>query len=322
MRSFRLIAVSLCLCFAALPGLWGQAVSTSQISGVVQDPSGANIPGANVKVTQVTTGLIRATATNTDGAYVLPNLPVGPYQLTVTKDGFNAYQQNGIVLQVSTNPVINVQLKLGSVSETVEVQAGAAMAETQTKAVGQVIDERRIIELPLNGRQATSLIFLAGAATTAPAGDLNTNKNYPTVTISVSGGLPNGMSYLLDGGTHNDPFNNLNLPIPFPDALQEFKVESSALPAPYGQHASAAVNTVTKSGTNQIHGDLFEFVRNYKFNARDYFATQRDSLKRNQFGGVIGGPIVRNKLFYFAGYQGTIERSNPPTTPPFVPTAP
>jgi len=317
----RLIALSLCLTFAAAPSLWGQAVSTSQISGVVQDPSGANIPGANVKVTQVSTGLVRATTTNTDGAYVLPNLPVGPYQLTVTKEGFNAYQQNGIVLQVSTNPVINVELKIGSVSETVEVQAGAAMAETQTTAVGQVIDERRIIELPLNGRQATSLIFLAGAATTAPAGDLNTNKNYPTVTISVSGGLPNGMSYLLDGGTHNDPFNNLNLPIPFPDALQEFKVETSALPARYGQHASAAVNTVTKSGTNQLHGDLFEFVRNYKFNARDYFATQRDSLKRNQYGGTIGGPLVHDKLFYFAGYQGTIERSNPPTTTTFVPTA-
>jgi hypothetical protein len=320
MRSLKIAGLCLFLMLFAATSLWGQAVSTSQISGVVQDPSGANIPGANVKVTQVATGLVRATVTNTDGGYVLPNLPVGPYQLTVSKEGFNAYQQNGIVLQVSTNPVINVELKIGSVSETVEVQAGAAMAETQTSAIGQVIDERRIIELPLNGRQATSLIFLAGAATTAPAGDLNTNKNYPTVTISVSGGLPNGMSYLLDGGTHNDPFNNLNLPIPFPDALQEFKVETSALPARYGQHASAAVNTVTKSGTNQMHGDLFEFVRNYKFNARDYFATQRDSLKRNQYGGTIGGPIMHDKLFYFAGYQGTIERSNPPTTTTFVPT--
>ena len=321
MRISKLAGISLSLLLLVAPVLWGQAVSTSQISGVVQDPTGANIPGANVKVTQVTTGLVRATVTNTDGTYVLPNLPVGPYQLTVSKEGFNAYVQNGIVLQVSTNPVINVELKIGSVSETVEVQAGAAMAETQTTAVGQVIDERKIVELPLNGRQATSLIFLAGAATTAPAGDLNTNKNYPTVTISVSGGLPNGMSYLLDGGTHNDPFNNLNLPIPFPDALQEFKVETSSLPARYGQHASAAVNTVTKSGTNQIHGDLFEFVRNYVFNARDYFATQRDSLKRNQYGGTIGGPLIHDKMFYFAGYQGTIERSNPPTTTTFVPTA-
>src|SRR5258708_22800114 len=108
------------------------------------------------------------------------------------------------------------------------------------------------------------------------------------------------MSSLLDGGTHNDPFNNLTLPIPFPDALQEFKVETSALPARYGQHASAAVNAVTKSGTNAIHGDVFEFMRNYHFNARDYFAASRDSLKRNQFGGVIGGAIINNKLCFFS----------------------
>ena len=124
----------------------------------------------------------------------------------------------------------------------------------------------------------------------------------------------------MDGGTHNDPFNNLNLPTPFPDALQEFKVETSALPARYGHHAASAVNLVTKSGTNQIHGDVFEFIRNYRFNARNFFAPARDSLNRNQFGGTIGAPIVRNKLFLFAGYQGRIEKSNPATTISFVPT--
>jgi hypothetical protein len=316
------IRVHFSFCLFAIFALtaYGQAVSTAQISGTVQDQAGAVIPGAEVKVTQTDTGLSRTTTTGADGVYILPNLPIGPYQLQVSKAGFTTYVQTGIVLQVNTNPVINASLKVGSVSEQVEVSAGAAMVETQTTGIGQVIDQQRVVELPLNGRQATSLIFLAGAATSAPAGDLNTNKNYPTVTISVSGGLPNGMAYLLDGGTHNDPFNNLNLPIPFPDALQEFKVETSALPARYGQHASAAVNAVTKSGTNQVHGDLFEFVRNYHFNARDYFATARDSLKRNQFGGVIGGPVIKNKLFYFGGYQGTIERSNPPTTTTFVPT--
>ena len=136
----------------------------------------------------------------------------------------------------------------------------------------------------------------------------------------MAGGLPNGMTYVMDGATHNDPFNNLNLPIPFPDALQEFKVETSAVPARYGQHAAAAVNAVTKSGTNQLHGSAFEFVRNYIFNARNFFAPTRDSLKRNQFGGVIGGRIIPNKMFFLAGYQGTIVRSNPPTTITFVPS--
>ena len=146
------------------------------------------------------------------------------------------------------------------------------MVETKNTGVGQVIDNQRVMELPLNGRQATELIFLSGLATSAPAGDLNTNKNFPTVTISVAGGQANGITYIMDGGTHNDPFNNLNLPTPFPDALQEFKVETSALPARYGHHAASAVNLVTKSGSNQVHGDAFEFIRDYHFNARNFFA--------------------------------------------------
>ena len=133
--------------------------------------------------------------------------------------------------------------------------------------------------------------------------------------------MDNGLTYLLDGGTHNDPFNSLNLPLPFPDALQEFKVETSAVPAQYGQHSAGAINAVTKSGTNELHGDLFEFVRNGAMNARNTFALKRDSLKRNQYGGVLGGPIVKNKLFFFGGYQATKQRSAPITNFEYVPTA-
>ena len=139
-------------------------------------------------------------------------------------------------------------LAVGAISEQVTVTANTTLVETKNTGVGQVIDNQRVMELPLNGRQATELIFLSGLATSAPAGDLNTNKNFPTVTISVAGGQANGITYIMDGGTHNDPFNNLNLPTPFPDALQEFKVETSALPARYGHHAASAVNLVTKSG--------------------------------------------------------------------------
>ncbi len=299
-----------CLCAAVS----AQAVSTSQISGVVQDSTGLVVPGATVTAIQTATSLTRTTTTGADGNYVLPNLPVGPYRLQVTKEGFSSSVQSGIVLQVDTNPVINITLKVGSVSEQVVVEASAGMVETHQNGVGQVIDQQRVVDLPLNGRQATDLIYLSGGATTAPSGDLNSNKNYPTTTISVGGGLPNAVSFVMDGASNNDPFNNLNLPFPFPDALQEFKVETSAVPARYGQHAAAAVNVVTKTGTNQIHGDVFEFFRNSVFNARDFFATSRDSLKRNQFGGTIGGPIRKDKLFFFAGYQGTVVRSDPPTT--------
>jgi hypothetical protein len=298
---------------------WSQ-VSTSQITGLVQDQSGSSIPTAEVSLTQTATALTRTTLTGPDGSYVFPNLPVGPYKLNVSKNGFKSAVRSGIVLQVDSNPVINITLEVGSVNESVLVEASASMVETHEGGIGQVIDNQRVIELPLNGRQATDLIYLSGGATSAPAGDLNTNKNYPTQTISVGGGLPNAISYLMDGASNNDPFNNLNLPFPFPDALQEFKVETSAIPAQYGQHAAAAVNVVTKSGTNSYHGDLFEFLRNGALNSRDSFAIARDSLKRNQFGGTIGGPLRKDRLFFFLGYQGTYVKSDPPSTTANIPT--
>jgi hypothetical protein len=213
----------------------------------------------------------------------------------------------------------DIVLQVGGVAETVEVQADVAMVETRSTGVGQVIDNQRVLELPLNGRNLTDLIFSIGAAVSTTG--FNGNRNYPTQAISVAGGSGGGIAYLLDGADHNDLHNNLNLPLPFPDAMQEFKVETSAVPARYGHHAAAAVNAVTKSGTNQVHGDGFWFVRNRVFNARNAFAAARDTLKRNQFGGTIGGPIKHNKLFFFGGYQGTTLRSDPQTTFTFVPTA-
>jgi Carboxypeptidase regulatory-like domain len=308
----------LCACGAATAS--AQAVAGSQVSGIVLDSSGGALPGAEVTITKTDTGLMRTTFTGSDGTYGLPNLPVGPYQLKVVLQGFTTYVQDGIVLQVNTNPEINVTLALGAVSEQVLVTADAAMVETHTTGVGQVIDQQRLAEIPLNGRLATELIFLSGLATPAPAGDLNTNKNFPTVTLSVAGGQANAITYIMDGGTHNDPFNNLNLPTPGPDALQEFKVETSALPARYGHHASSAVNLITKSGTNQFHGSAADFVRDYHFNARNFFAPTRDSLRRNQFAGTTGGPLVRNKAFFFGSYQGKIEHTKPVETLSFVPT--
>src|SRR6188472_3934548 len=265
---------------------WAQSVAGSQVSGVVKDSSGGVLPGVEVTIMKTDTGTPRTVYTAADGTYVIPNLPVGPYKLKVVLQGFNTYVQEGIVLQVNTNPTIDVALTVGNVGEQVTVTAASTTVETRSTGVGQVIDNQQVTEIPLNGRQATELIFLSGLATQAPAGDLNTNKNYPTVTISVAGGQANGMTYLMDGGTHNDPFNNLNLPTPFPDALQEFKVETSSLPARYGHHAASAVNIVTKSGTNTFRGNAFEFIRDYHFNAKNHFATTRDSLRRNTFGGV------------------------------------
>ncbi len=308
-RSIRLFVG---LCGIALAA-WTQSASTSQVSGTVQDASGAAIPNAQVKLTQTETSAVRTAVTGADGAYLVPNLPIGPYRMDVSKEGFATYVELGIVLNVNTNPTINATLKIGAVSETVMVEAEALSVETHSTGVGQIIDHQEVAELPLNAREPTQLILLAGVATTqgTVANDLNSNKNFPTITISVAGGNANTISFTLDGGTANDPFNGLNQPLPFPDALQEFKVETSSVGAQTGQHAAASVTIATRSGTNSIHGNFFDYTRNYLFNGRSATALVRDSLKQNQFGGTIGGPIIRNKLFYFLGEQTTIKRSNP-----------
>src|SRR5262245_16282190 len=285
-KMYRLfgVLISILICSAA----WAQ--TTAQMSGTIKDQTGAVLPGAEVTVTQTDTGLTRNAVTDETGSYVLTNLPVGPYKFEAALPGFRTYVQTGIVLQVNSNPAINAVLEVGQITDQVEVQADAALVETRSTGIGQVIDNVRVLEMPLNGRQVTELIYSIGAA--IGGGNQMTNRNYPTESISIAGGLNNGVSYLLDGGTHNDPFNGLNLPLPFPDALQEFRVETSALSAQYGQHSAGAVNVVTKSGTNNFHGSLFEFVRNGKLNARNPFAVKKDSLKRNQYGGTVGGPVV------------------------------
>src|SRR6516164_8427685 len=313
----RTITLSVPCVFLACASALAQ---TSQINGAVRDASGLGIPGAAIKATQTATGIVRSTSSGSDGSYVLPNLPIGPYVLEVAKEGFSRYVQSGIVLQVDTNPTVDISLRVGAVNEQVTVEAVALQVETRTTSIGGVVDNRQITEMPLNGRDAHELVFLAGMASYPGDGSMNSIRNYPTVVVSVAGGNGDGVAYLLDGVIHQDPYNSLSLPLPFPDALQEFKVETSAVPAQYGYHATATVNAVTKSGSNQFHGDLFEYVRNGDLNARDFFALKRDTLKRNQFGGTIGGPIKKDKLFFFGGYQRTSLRSDPVQNTAFVPT--
>lgn len=302
--------------------IWAQAVSTSQIAGTVADSTGLPIAAAQVKATHTDTGAARVTISGTDGAYLLPSLPVGAYSLEVTKEGFSKYVQTGIVLQVATNPTIDVTLKVGSVSEQIQVEANATMVETQSTGVGQVIDSQRVVDLPLVGRQVQDLVVISGAAVLTSTTNTNNRGTYPNIAyFSIAGGTAQGNSYTLDGAFHNDVYSNASLPLPFPDAVQEFKVETSSLPAQYGYHSGGAINAVTKSGTNEWHGTLFEFVRNYKFNGRNFFAPTQDGLKRNQYGGTIGLPIKKNKLFAFAGLQKTATRQTPSSLRTFMPTA-
>ena len=277
------------------------AQATAQISGAVTDASGGVLPGVTVTATQTDTGLTRSVTTDETGSYVLPNLPTGPYRLEAALQGFRTYAQTGIVLRVAATPAINVVLALGNLQETVSVEAAAPLVDVQSAGISHVVDNERILELPLQGRQVTDLIVLAGAA--VQAGNPSARTFPGGVTISVAGGLPIGVGYVLDGASHNSPQSNVNLPMPFPDALQEFRVATSGLTAQNGMHAAASVNAITKSGTNTFHGNAFEFLRDRRLNATSPFAAigpdgtrQDDGLRRNQFGGTIGGPIAANGL--------------------------
>ena len=299
-----------------------QAVGGGQIQGIVADGTGAPVADATVTATQKNSGLTREVSSGQDGGYLFPNLPVGPYQLKVAKAGFETYSQSGITIEVGNNLRIDVQLKVGGASETVQVTSDASMVQTEDQSVSQVIDAHRVTDLPLNGRQATQLILLSNGATVAPAGDNTGSKNYPSeISYSIAGSQGTQTEYLMDGADNTDSFSNVNLPFPFPDAIQEFSVQTSGLAAQYGFHPGAVVNMVTKSGGNQFHGTAFDFLRNNFFNATNYFSQSvKDTLKRNQFGGVIGGPIVTNKLFFFGGYQGTIVRQQTNNTTYILPT--
>ena len=301
-----------------------QAVGAGQMQGIVTDATGAPVAAATVEALQTDSGLRRDVATGQDGGYLLPNLPVGAYQLKVTKASFETYTQSGIVLEVGNNLRVDVQLKVGGASETVQVTSEASMVQTEDQAISQVIDKQRVIDLPLNGRQATQLILLTAATAVAPSGDNVGSKNYPSeITYSIAGSQGTQTDYLMDGADNTDSFSNVNLPFPFPDALQEFSVQTSGLAAQYGFHPGGVVNVVTRSGGNAFHGTAFEFLRNNYFNAQNYFWVRGqlpDTLKRNQFGGVLVGPIVKNKLFFFGGYQRTIVHQQSANTKYILPT--
>ena len=318
--------------FLAAPVARAQQVAVAEIDGYVTDPSGQAIVGAQVKATDLDRGQVRTNATDATGRYTFPNLSIGNYQLEVSSPGFKGFVQKGIELQVASNRSVNVRMEIGAVTESVQVNANAAQVETKENSIAQVVDEQRLIDLPLNGRNPADLLKITGFSTssmTINGGDLTGSKNIQgsngSAMYSVAGGAANGVNFLLDGGDNNDAFSNVNMPIPFPDAVMEFNLQANGLPAQYGLHPGGVVNIVTKSGANAFHGDLFDFLRNADLNARPKGISSsqplRDTLKRNQFGGTAGGRIIKDKLFFFGGYQGTRQRSDPSTTTAYVPTA-
>ena len=302
-----LIAVMYC-------GSFAQA-QTSQISGKVSDTSGAVVAGSELILTNSETGIKRSASSNDSGVYLLPLLNPGTYDILVRKQGFRSISKAGIKLYVNDRTQIDFILEIGAVAETVTVSATVPLLETQSGTVRGVVDQQRIEDLPLNGRDIVQLVSIQ-AGIIPQGGDEKEGFSF-----SANGSRGNGIAYLLDGGYNTHTYRNASGLFPNPDAVQEFSIQRNNFSAEYGNATGAVVSVVTRSGTNQIHGSAFEFLRNAQLNARSFFAPRRDTLKRNQYGATIGGPVIRDKVFFFGSYQATKLRSDPGLVRQFLPTA-
>jgi hypothetical protein len=315
--STRMYAVVLMMMFS-LAGLSGRCqVSTATITGVVEDSGGAVIPGAHIVVTQTQTNATAQADSNERGTFSLQALPVGPYAMTVTASGFSKYERTNIVLTVGQVADLQVALAIGTTNETVTVTAGTPLIEQTEAAIQDTIDQQTVVSLPLNGRNPADLVFTAGGVANTGentgTGQLaSTNQITPpgvtlpgSIAPAVNGVRAGGTYFSLDGAVNVDPLSVIGAPFPDPDATQEFQVVTGTYGARYVSAPGGAINIVTRSGSNKFHGTLFEFIRNGYFNAENAVLAQPDTLKRNQFGGTIGGPIMKDKLFFFGSYQGT-----------------
>ena len=308
-RFGRVVLGFACLVLWHAPRALGQQGSSAGAYGNVSDSQGAAVPGAKVTLLHVSTNQVRAAITDDTGEFRFPLLAVGEYRIIAEHAGFKKYEQTGLRLQVNDNTKIDIRLEVGEISTQVTVESTGAVAETSNATIKEVVDSRRVVDLPLNGRNLADLTLLVPGVQPvgAPNGDagLSAYSAPGAKYLSVNGSRQNQLGYTLDGGDNTDNLFNSNVAFPFPDAVQEFSMVTSNAGLEVGKSSAGTVNIVTKSGTNQIHGDAFWFVRNTDLNANDFFSTSPDGLQRNQTGATLGGPLIKNKLFLFGGYQRT-----------------
>ncbi|MGH8635531.1 MAG: carboxypeptidase regulatory-like domain-containing protein, partial [Burkholderiales bacterium] len=312
MRFFRGL---LCAVLLAWPSLLPAQSFTGTIVGSIKDSSGAVIPRATITITNQQTGRQEFATTDLDGRYTSLPLPPGDYRVEAGLQGFRRAARAGVNLQVNATVVIDFTLEVGELTDAVEVRADAPLLETTTATVGKVVDNRRILELPLNTRNVYSLIFL----TPGVAGSIG--NNYNSMGYSVNGARPTMMDTVIDGVTASFPtvngFTGISV-FPSVDAIQEFKVLGANYPAEYGRSLGSVLNVVYKSGTNEFHGSGYEFFRDSAFDSNNFFASRAGQplgdFRRSQFGGVAGGPIRRGRTFFMASYEGLRENRHSQTT--------
>jgi hypothetical protein len=323
----------LLIAMLAAPLAFSQNIYGS-FTGVVTDSSGSVVPNATITARNTGTAAVFNSRSDGEGVFWIRNLPVGVYDITGELTGFQKFENRDVRVQVDEVVRVDIKLSIGSNAETVTVTDVASNVDTTTATLKAVVDQKRIEELPLNGRNATQLMRLITGVTNDPNAGVTSGTTYPgTNPVSVNGNRSNNTNYILDGAQNNDIYSNAPNPLPNPDALQEFSVQTNNFSAEFGRQSGGIVNAVTKSGTNEYHGTLFEYVRNNALNAANFFAPivngakLTDGLKRNQFGGTWGGPASIPKLyngkdrtFFFFAYQGTLKRQTPITTSVVVPT--
>src|SRR5579884_1008336 len=286
-------------------------LDTGGIDVTVTDSSGSVIPGASVVLHNEKTNMdARSATTNDQGVCSFALVPSGVYTVQVEHSGFKKYERPGVLLQVNEQISVPATLEVGEITESVTVAAMAPLVETTSGTLRETVDQVRVTELPLNGRNLLQLQSLIPGSVSA--GSLDQGANTPG--YAVNGGISASNLYSLDGAEYEDSYFNAPLPFPNPDAMQEFTIQTNSYSAEFGRNRGASINAVTKSGTNDFHGGVFEFVRNDSFDARPFFSTGVPAFKRNQFGAQLGGPIRRNKTFFFGAWQGTHERGTPSTS--------
>src|SRR6202041_3907901 len=282
-----------------LPGLSRAQDATARITGTITDSTGAVIPGVQVTVTNTATQISREATTDHDGFYQVLALPIGNYKVTATRNGFRTVVSTEYKLLINQALRVDFKMQVGTASEKVDVGAEAAPVETVSATLGQSVTGRTLVNMPLNGRDALDLALLQPGVTES------NDDNGGAGNYSIAGGRSDSVTFLLDGGLNNDLLDNSNLLDPNPDTVAEFRLLTSNYTAEYGRNGGGIISVVTKSGTNELHGSLFEFFRNRVLDANDYFNKDqtpqlpRLDLKRNQYGATFGGPIVKNKIFFF-----------------------
>jgi hypothetical protein len=306
----QLIAL-LALILGGRPIAYGQQI-TGSIVGTVKDDQGALVTAATVKATNLDTGFSQSTATDSDGVYRSQYLPVGRYNVEVEAPGFKKFVQENLVLTIDQTQALNVTLAIGVASQTVTVTEAPPLVNTTTAELGRTVQPAEITGLPLVNRNVYAQISLTpGVQANSASGNANGTPNFvigvPSTQVVVNGGIDAGVpmvGYYLDGGINMTGLRNYGNQLPNPDALQEFRVETSNFSAQYGRMSSAVVTAITRSGTNRFHGSLFEFNRNTDLNATPWNSTLKAPYHRNQFGGTVGGPVLRDKAFFFFSYGG------------------